>query len=231
VSGSAVHTQSRSDSQATPPLGDTTTGNPAVATALAVTTCSTFGDRTIRDHGHSERGLPWRLRSRASSMASICLPDLAVRRGRRGRCSKPAPALRPLGHYPTVQADRGALYQRRSGFARNIDPAQNRQLLADVRARIADSTSPHQTEAAKLPRGCRATCAAARAGARSYLARGGPGRTLNVYLFGTVVLDSGVCWSRPLLARQSAGRQGYGACAHPRALRSRPLLGVAMRNA
>jgi hydroxyacylglutathione hydrolase len=40
-----------------------------------------------------------------------------------------------------------------------------------------------------------------------YLARGGPGRTLNVYLFGTVVLDSGVCWSRPLLARQLAGRQ------------------------
>jgi hydroxyacylglutathione hydrolase len=39
-----------------------------------------------------------------------------------------------------------------------------------------------------------------------HLARGGPGRTLNVYLFGTVVLDSGVCWSRPLLARQLAGR-------------------------
>jgi hydroxyacylglutathione hydrolase len=39
------------------------------------------------------------------------------------------------------------------------------------------------------------------------LARGGPGRTLNVYLLGTVVLDSGVRWSRRRLARQLAGRQ------------------------
>jgi hydroxyacylglutathione hydrolase len=38
------------------------------------------------------------------------------------------------------------------------------------------------------------------------LARGGPGRTLNVYLLGTVVLDAGVRWSRRL-ARQLAGRQ------------------------
>jgi hydroxyacylglutathione hydrolase len=39
------------------------------------------------------------------------------------------------------------------------------------------------------------------------LARGGPGRTLNVYLLGTVVLDSGVRWSRRRPARQLAGRQ------------------------
>lgn len=39
------------------------------------------------------------------------------------------------------------------------------------------------------------------------LARGGPGRTLNVYLLGTVVLDSGVRWSRRRLGRQLAGRQ------------------------
>jgi hydroxyacylglutathione hydrolase len=39
------------------------------------------------------------------------------------------------------------------------------------------------------------------------LARGGPGRTLNVYLLGDVVLDSGVRWSRRPLARQLAGRQ------------------------
>jgi hydroxyacylglutathione hydrolase len=39
------------------------------------------------------------------------------------------------------------------------------------------------------------------------LARGGPGRTLNVYLLGTVVLDSGVRWSRRRLQRQLAGRQ------------------------
>ena len=38
------------------------------------------------------------------------------------------------------------------------------------------------------------------------LARGGPGRTLNVYLLGTVILDSGVRWSRRRLARQLAGR-------------------------
>ena len=38
------------------------------------------------------------------------------------------------------------------------------------------------------------------------LARGGPGRTLNVYLLGTVVVDSGVRWSRRRLARQLAGR-------------------------
>jgi hydroxyacylglutathione hydrolase len=37
------------------------------------------------------------------------------------------------------------------------------------------------------------------------LARGGPGRTLNIYLLGSVVLDSGVRWSRRL-ARQLAGR-------------------------
>lgn len=41
---------------------------------------------------------------------------------------------------------------------------------------------------------------------RLALARGGPGRTLNVYLLGTVVLDSGVRWSRRRLARQLAGR-------------------------
>ena len=39
------------------------------------------------------------------------------------------------------------------------------------------------------------------------LARGGPGRTLNVYLLGDVVVDSGVRWSRGRLARQLAGRQ------------------------
>jgi len=39
------------------------------------------------------------------------------------------------------------------------------------------------------------------------LARGGPSRTLNVYLLGTVVVDSGVRWSRRRLARQLAGRQ------------------------
>ena len=39
------------------------------------------------------------------------------------------------------------------------------------------------------------------------LAHGGPGRTLNVYLLGTVVVDSGVRWSRRRLARQLAGRQ------------------------
>jgi len=38
------------------------------------------------------------------------------------------------------------------------------------------------------------------------LARGGPGRTLNVYLLGDVVVDAGVRWSRRL-ARQLAGRQ------------------------
>jgi hydroxyacylglutathione hydrolase len=39
------------------------------------------------------------------------------------------------------------------------------------------------------------------------LARGGPGRTLNIYLLGDVVVDSGVRWSRRRLARQLAGRQ------------------------
>jgi Metallo-beta-lactamase superfamily len=39
------------------------------------------------------------------------------------------------------------------------------------------------------------------------LARGGPGRNLNVYLLGSVVVDSGVRWSRRRLARQLAGRQ------------------------
>jgi hydroxyacylglutathione hydrolase len=39
------------------------------------------------------------------------------------------------------------------------------------------------------------------------LARGGPGRTLNIYLLGDVVLDAGVRWSRRRLARQLAGRQ------------------------
>jgi hydroxyacylglutathione hydrolase len=39
------------------------------------------------------------------------------------------------------------------------------------------------------------------------LARGGPGRSLNIYLLGDVVLDSGVRWSRRRLARQLAGRQ------------------------
>jgi glyoxylase-like metal-dependent hydrolase (beta-lactamase superfamily II) len=39
------------------------------------------------------------------------------------------------------------------------------------------------------------------------LARGGPGRSLNVYLLGSVVLDSGVRWSRRRLGRQLAGRQ------------------------
>jgi hydroxyacylglutathione hydrolase len=38
------------------------------------------------------------------------------------------------------------------------------------------------------------------------LARGGPGRALNVYLLGDVVVDAGVRWSRRL-ARQLAGRQ------------------------
>jgi hydroxyacylglutathione hydrolase len=40
-----------------------------------------------------------------------------------------------------------------------------------------------------------------------HLARGGPGRTLNVYLLGDVVVDSGVRWSRRRLGRQLAGRQ------------------------
>jgi hydroxyacylglutathione hydrolase len=39
------------------------------------------------------------------------------------------------------------------------------------------------------------------------LARGGPGRSLNVYLLGDVVVDSGVRWSRHRLARQLASRQ------------------------
>jgi hydroxyacylglutathione hydrolase len=39
------------------------------------------------------------------------------------------------------------------------------------------------------------------------LARGGPGRSLNVYLLGDVVVDSGVRWSRRWLARQLAGRR------------------------
>jgi hydroxyacylglutathione hydrolase len=39
------------------------------------------------------------------------------------------------------------------------------------------------------------------------LARGGPGRSLNVYLLGDTVVDSGVRWSRRRLARQLAGRQ------------------------
>jgi hydroxyacylglutathione hydrolase len=39
------------------------------------------------------------------------------------------------------------------------------------------------------------------------LARGGPGRTLNIYLLGDIVVDSGVRWSRRRLARQLAGRQ------------------------
>jgi hydroxyacylglutathione hydrolase len=42
---------------------------------------------------------------------------------------------------------------------------------------------------------------------RLALARGGPGRTLNVYLLGTVVVDSGVRWSYRRLARQLAGQQ------------------------
>jgi hydroxyacylglutathione hydrolase len=39
------------------------------------------------------------------------------------------------------------------------------------------------------------------------LARGGPGRSLNVYLLGDVVVDAGVRWSRRRLARQLAGWQ------------------------
>jgi hydroxyacylglutathione hydrolase len=39
------------------------------------------------------------------------------------------------------------------------------------------------------------------------LARGGPGRTLNVYLLGDVVVDAGVRWSRRRLARQLVGRR------------------------
>jgi hydroxyacylglutathione hydrolase len=39
------------------------------------------------------------------------------------------------------------------------------------------------------------------------LARGGPGRTLNVYLLDTVVVDSGVRWSRRRLMRQLRGRR------------------------
>jgi hydroxyacylglutathione hydrolase len=39
------------------------------------------------------------------------------------------------------------------------------------------------------------------------LAHGGPGRTLNVYLLGDVIVDSGVRWSRRRLARQLAGRR------------------------
>jgi hydroxyacylglutathione hydrolase len=39
-----------------------------------------------------------------------------------------------------------------------------------------------------------------------HLARGGPGRTLNVYLLDTVVVDAGLGWSRRRLARQLVGR-------------------------
>jgi len=39
------------------------------------------------------------------------------------------------------------------------------------------------------------------------LARGGPGFTLNVYLLGDVVVDSGVRWSRHRLRRQLYGRK------------------------
>jgi glyoxylase-like metal-dependent hydrolase (beta-lactamase superfamily II) len=39
-----------------------------------------------------------------------------------------------------------------------------------------------------------------------HLARGGPGRTLNVYLLDTVVVDAGLRWSRRRLARQLVGR-------------------------
>jgi hydroxyacylglutathione hydrolase len=39
------------------------------------------------------------------------------------------------------------------------------------------------------------------------LARAGPGRSLNVYLLGDVVVDAGVRWSRRRLARQLAGRR------------------------
>jgi hypothetical protein len=35
------------------------------------------------------------------------------------------------------------------------------------------------------------------------LARGGPGRTLNVYLLGDVIVDSGVRWSRRRLGSRS----------------------------
>jgi hydroxyacylglutathione hydrolase len=40
-----------------------------------------------------------------------------------------------------------------------------------------------------------------------WVARGGPGMSLNVYLLGDVVLDSGVRWSRRRLARQLTGRR------------------------
>jgi len=40
-----------------------------------------------------------------------------------------------------------------------------------------------------------------------HLTRGGPGRTLNVYLLGDVVVDAGLRWSRRRLARQFAGRR------------------------
>ena len=40
---------------------------------------------------------------------------------------------------------------------------------------------------------------------RLALARGGPGRTLNTYLLGSVVLDSGVRWSRRRRDRQRPG--------------------------
>jgi glyoxylase-like metal-dependent hydrolase (beta-lactamase superfamily II) len=39
------------------------------------------------------------------------------------------------------------------------------------------------------------------------LARGGPGRLLNVYLLGNVVIDSGLRWSRRLLRSQLSGRK------------------------
>jgi hydroxyacylglutathione hydrolase len=39
------------------------------------------------------------------------------------------------------------------------------------------------------------------------LGRGGPGRTLNIYLLGDVVVDSGMRWSRRRLARQLHGRR------------------------
>jgi hydroxyacylglutathione hydrolase len=48
------------------------------------------------------------------------------------------------------------------------------------------------------------------------LARGGPARTLNVYLLGTVVLDSGVRWSRRR-HRQRPGRQPGLAAGQPHA--------------
>jgi hypothetical protein len=52
--------------------------------------------------------------------------------------SKPAAGARALGRDPTLQVVRDALKQRHGDPASRIDPAQVAQLLAVVRARLAE---------------------------------------------------------------------------------------------